>query len=287
MTPVALLHDWLARRLDEKSTAWFSDRVARVGAQSEGDRELYLAIGLAPRKLGKADLDLDDAELAAAAELCPGWWPGGWTVDQAARVLLLLSAPGDAERLAARLEQLCITSDVGEAMALYRGLPLYPEPERYVTRAAEGLRTNMKGVFESVAHYNPYPSQHLPEGAWNQMVLKAIFIGTKLDSMVGLDARANENLRDMLTDYAHERWAASRDVYPELWRCVGPVANDGALDDLQRALTSDRELDRQAAALALTSCGAPRAAEILSAAPDLAAAIERDEISWQTIVARL
>lgn len=287
MTPVALLNDWLARRLDEASLAWLTERISRVRAQADGDRELYLAVGLAPRKLGKADLHLDAAELAAADALRPGWWPGGWTVDQAARVLLLLSAPGDAGRLADRLEQLCITSDVGEAMALYRGLPLYPEPERYVARAAEGLRTNMKGVFESVAHHNPYPSRHLPEGPWNQMVLKAIFIGTRLDPMVGLDARANERLRDMLVDYAHERWAAGRDVYPELWRCVGPVADDGALDDLHKALTDGAEVERQAVALALAACPAARAGEILGAAPDLAAAIERGEVSWQTVVSQL
>ncbi len=287
MNATALLHGWIDARLDAQASTWLCDRLSRVRAEEEGDRELYLAVGLAPRKLGKKDLELTEQELAAADALAPGWWPGDWTVDQAARVLLILSAPGDAERFAARLEQLCVTSDVGEAMAFHRGLPLYPEPARYVARAAEGVRTNMKGVFESVAHHNPYPAAHLPEGAWNQMVLKAIFIGTRLHPIVGLDARVNPRLREMLIDYAHERWAASRDVYPELWRCVGPVADAQAIDDLQRVLTTGGEIERHAAALALTSCPDPRAAEILGAAPELAAAVEGGDINWQTLVERL
>ncbi len=48
---------------------------------------------------------------------------------------------------------------------------LYPDQPRYVLRAAEGVRTNMKAVFEAVAHRNPYPSEQLagaglePDGA--------------------------------------------------------------------------------------------------------------------------
>lgn len=51
-----LLHGWLARQLDEAALAWFDEQLAKAGGT---DRDLYLAIGLAPRKLGKADLTLD------------------------------------------------------------------------------------------------------------------------------------------------------------------------------------------------------------------------------------
>ena len=55
----------------------------------------------------------------------------------------------------------------------------------------------------------------------------------------------------MLCDYAHERWAASRPVSPELWRCVGPHATGAALQDLEKVLKQGTEPERKAAALAL------------------------------------
>ncbi len=73
-----------------------------------------------------------------------------------------------------------------------------------------------------MAHRNPYPSERFAENRWNHMVLKAIFVGSPLHPIQGLDARANPPLARMLCDYAHERWAAGRPVSPELLRCVGP-----------------------------------------------------------------
>jgi hypothetical protein len=64
------------------------------------------------------------------------------------------------------------------------------------------------------------------------MVLKALFVGSTLGPIIGLDLRANAALARMLSDYAHERWSAGRPVSPELWRCVGPFASGPLLADL-------------------------------------------------------
>jgi hypothetical protein len=130
-----------------------------------------------------------------------------------------------------------------------------------------------------VAHRNPYPAERFDENAWNQMVLKALFIGSALAPIQGLDRRANPTLMRMLCDYAHERWAAGRPVSPELWRCVGPHADDAALDDLARVLREGGAAEREAAALALAACPVPHAKAQLAQEPGLAAAIAAGRIA--------
>jgi hypothetical protein len=280
LTRRELLYRWLDRQLPDTGSAWLDEQRGKLAGEV-GDRDLYIALGLVPRRLGKADLELSDADLAAADQVRPGWNPRGWSVDQAARILILLHAGGTGERFAARFGQLCRTADVAEGIAFYRGLPLYPDPPLLEAQAAEGTRTNMRAVFEAVAHRNPYPKEQFAENRWNHMVLKALFVGSTLHPIQGLDARANPELAKMLCDYAHERWAAGRPVSPELWRCVGPYADAEALGDLQRVLASGSATERRAAALALAACPDSRAKELLASAPDLAATIERGELSWE------
>jgi len=281
-TPLDLLKSWLQRQLADDAWQWLADSAEALGIGA-ADRDLYLAVSLTPRKVGKDDLELTPDDFSAADAARPGWQPLGWSVDQAARLVLMLSASPDGAEFARRLEQLCITGDVREQIAFYQGLPLYPEPDRYVARAGEGLRTNMKAVFEAVAHRNPYPAEHLGEVAWNQMVLKAIFVGSTLDPIQQLDARRNEDLARTLVDYAHERWAASRAIAPELWRMVGPFADADMVADLSRPLASDLKVEQQAAALALNECPLAAAKELLNSAPALKSGIEAGRFSWETV----
>ncbi|EHR70332.1 hypothetical protein BurJ1DRAFT_1464 [Burkholderiales bacterium JOSHI_001] len=282
-TPHALLQQWLARRVDAAGTAWMGEQLARL-AGGGSDRDLFLAVSLASRKLGKAALALDANEQAQAERARHHWQPAGWTVDQAARVLLLLAAGGDAQQFSKRLDQLCATADVDELVAFYRGLPLYPDPPRHRQRAAEGLRSNMKVVFEAVAHANPYPAEQLDDEAWNQMVLKAHFVGSAFHPIVGLDDRVNEKLARMLCDHAHERWAAHRPVSPEVWRCVGPVAQGPLLADLQRVLAQGEPAERAAAVLALRSAPDPAARALLQPHAALCDAVAARGIDWTTVV---
>jgi hypothetical protein len=281
--PFALLCGWLRRQLAAPAVAWFDDAVAKLAGEY-GDRDLYLLVSLVARKLGKDDLALSADELAAADAARSGWDPREWSVDQAGRIALLLATAGDPEeRFTGHVEQLCTTADVAELVGFYRGLPLYPHQERYVRRAAEGARTNMKAVFEAVAHRNPYPAEQFDDIAWNHLVLKALFIGSTLYPIQGLERRANPALMRMLCDYAHERWAASRPISPELWRCVGPYADAAALADLQRVLETGDAAERQAAALALAACPQPDAKALLDREAALRDAIAKGSLSWDTL----
>lgn len=277
--PIDVMSDWLRAQLPPDAWSWLAEQRERLEGGA-GARDFNMAISLVPRRLGKADLVLDSAALAAAGAARPGWDPRGWSVDQAGRLVLLLAGGGTGPAFAERLKQLFATADIAEMIAFYRGLPLYPDPELHLMRAREGVRSGMKPIFEAVAHRNPYPAERFDENAWNQMVLKTLFIDSALAPIQGLDRRANPVLMRMLCDYAHERWAAGRPVSPELWRCVGPFADDAALEDLARALRGGDAAGREAAALALAACPAPRARALLAEEPGLAAAIAAGTLAY-------
>jgi hypothetical protein len=177
-----------------------------------------------PRQLGETALQFDEAALAAAQRACEGWQPLGWRVHEAARLLLMLDGPADADAFIARTDKLFRSAELSELVMLYRALPLYPQPLRWRARAAEGLRSNMKVVFEAVALRNPYPWRWLEEPAWNQLVVKALFVGSRMPDIVGLDERANPRLTRMLIDFASERRSAQRPVDPWLWRFLAEPA---------------------------------------------------------------
>lgn len=280
---MALLKDWLDARLTPGQRDWVEDQIARIRGGPDGPA-LALAIGLAPRKLGKGDLDLGVAEIAAGARLRRGLDASGWSIDQAARILFLLASyEGDGAAFAARLDRLLTHGEVGEHIALLRGLPLYPSPDLLLARAGEGVRSAVQPVFEAVAHANPYPREAFSETQWNHMVLKALFIGSRLAPIQGLDERRNPDLAVMLSDYAHERWAAGRMVSPELWRCVGLYARESDVADLANVLRVGTEMEQKAAVLALSECKLPSARTALESAPALAAAVKQGKLSWDEI----
>lgn len=281
--PNELLSSWLDQQLDPQARSWLA--VQRQGlAEAYTDRALHISLGMAPRRVGKQDFNLEPHQLEQAQAARPGWNPRWWSVADAARILVLLeTADCGNQRFADRFVDLCRNADVGELISLYRGLPLYPEPGALVDHAAEGLRTNMRSVFEAVAHDNPFPNEQFSMNRWNQMVLKALFIGSPLAPIQGLDERTNAELARILCDFAHERWAANRDVPPELWRCVGPFAEGVMLADLRKVLETGNDVERRAAALALHASADSQAAEILSAAPDLKQMVDADAISWHHI----
>lgn len=277
-----LIREWLASRSSGEARSWLYGQIEKVLAD-QGDRALQIAFGLIPRRLGKASMNLTAEKLDSARTAVDGWSPLSWTVADAARALLLSSLPGRNPDFAPRFRALCATAEVSESISLYRGLPLYPEPESLESQVGEGLRSNMRDVFEAIAHHNPYPRQYFDTHRWNHMVLKALFVGSALAPIQGLDARANAELARIMLDFAHERRAAGRPIPHEIWRCVGPFAQGEALADLERVLTNGGPIERKAAALALAASPDPAAPAILAGAADLAADIAHGRLAWNTL----
>src|SRR5690625_5566400 len=101
---------------------------------------------------------------------------------------------------------------MNEAVGLYQGIPVYPWPESLKLRAAEGVRSNITTVFNAIALDNPYPKEYLEQDPFNQIVLKALFVGSPLFRIVGLEERANATLARILVEYSQERRSAGRVV---------------------------------------------------------------------------
>jgi len=248
---LALADEWIVRAGSADGANWFRGAVHDV-VHAANDRALSVAIGLAPRRLGKADLVLTADDKRRAVALRPGFDPSDWSVDQLARVTFVVAShDGDDIAFAARFDSFCSSAELNELIALCRGLPLYPGAALIEPRAREAVRSGMKPVFEAVARNNPYPGEVFSEDAWNHMVVKALFIGSSLWPIQGLDRRGNPRLARMLVDYAKERWAAGRTVSAELWRCVAPYADPEGITALTRAWENNESKDRLAIALAL------------------------------------
>jgi hypothetical protein len=182
-------------------------------------RESFTTAG---RFLGHAPIKATDAELQEMQEFGVDW-PIGRTVDQWARIAVLLSATIHlSEEEAARLVRACYDQgDNGERQAVLRALPLLPKADRFVAIAMDGCRSHVQPIFEAIACENPYPAGEFPELNFNQMVLKALFTGVPLDRIVGLKARITPELQRMARDYECERRAAGRQIPPDLDRLSG------------------------------------------------------------------
>jgi hypothetical protein len=124
--------------------------------------------------------------------------------------LLLATHHGDDRGFAARLDRLCITAEITEHVSYMKGLAIFPAGNALLGRAREGVRSSIAAIFEAIACRNPYPRDHFDTDAWNQMVVKCVFGGTQLGSVVGLHERRNADLLVMLRDLVTERHAAGR-----------------------------------------------------------------------------
>ncbi len=273
----------LSKNATPEARTWLTEKQKLVQF-SDSAKTLYLAFSSAPRYVGKSALNLSSEELEQVNQLRNGFNPTNWTTDQLARTILLLSLPSEnAETYSKTILKLFGTADMGELVALYAALPLLPHPEKFVAQATEGIRTNMGNVYEAIALNNPYPFEHFSEAAFNQMVLKTIFVGKSLNYIYGLDERSNPDLARMLSDYAHERWAAGRTVTPELWRPVGPHINEAILPDIKRLFSSENETEQEAAVLACSQSSYPEAQALLDKHPMLKHKISEGQLAWSHI----
>ena len=209
---MTLLRRWLARPPTSGSLTWLDAEIERQQAGVD-ERKLIIALGMAGRKIGRVDLSLAESDRLEARAVRTGWQPELWGTDEAARAAILLATyTGDDGVFAARVNRLCANAEVTELLAYLKAFAIFPAAKQLHDRAREGVRSAVKPVFEAIACHNPYPFDYFDKAAWNQMVVKAVFVGASIKSIVGIRERANPDLRQMLRDLISERHAAGRSV---------------------------------------------------------------------------
>jgi hypothetical protein len=237
-----------------------------------------------PRKTGKDIINITSILEQGIREIKPGWSLKGWTAERLCRVCFLMHLDtSDKDRYFKIIENLFLAAEMTELAALYSSLPVLAHPEIWKLRCAEGIRSNIGTVLEAIMYDNPYPAAHLDEKAWNQLVMKAFFTDKNVNRICGFDDRANAELALILSDYAHERWAAGRRVNPFLWRSTAKFIDPRLKNDLEKVLSEGDLAEKQAAALTIYNSNSAEAKELLKNYGELVALIEKKELTWEEI----
>ncbi len=258
---------------------WFHANLGSTDAKA-----INTVFSLMPRKTGKVHINIAPSEAEIIDKIQPGYVLGNWTADRLCRVCMLLHLdPSDKDKYVKTIENLFLAAEMSELVALYSALPVLAYPEIWKMRCAEGIRSNIAIVLEAIMYENPYPARHLEEKAWNQLVMKAFFTDKDVNRIYGFDGRANADLALILSDYAHERWAAGRRVNPLLWRSTSKFINSRLLVDLKKVLSDGDLKEKQAAALTIYHSNSSEAKRLLTNYEELVLSIENKNLTWSKL----
>jgi hypothetical protein len=198
MTPAGL-EDLLAARLAADARAWLAEARDKVAVDPAAIRVLFPAAG---RKCGRGPLGEDE----------------GWTVDDAARTVLIAALPLTGSALTREIDDLYRFGDAAEKRGVLRALSVVDPGDGNLPIVRDALRTNDTRLI-AVA-LGAYGARHLDAAGYRQGVLKCVFTGIPLAGISGIDSRVDDELVRMLREFAAERIAAGRPVPDDVWLVV-------------------------------------------------------------------
>ena len=236
VTTLDKIFEIIRENANEKELVWLEEK-------TKNSKSTQLAFVATPRFIGKRPINL----------VLEGSQTLNWTLDRLVRVYLLLKLENsNPDGFEEQVNTLFDTAEINESIALYSALPLFQNPEIWLLRATDAVRSNVGDIFDSIAFNNHYPVKYFSELAWNQLVLKCIFNEKPIHQIIGLESRANQHLADTISDFAHERWAAGRKIPAQVWRLVTNFLTETIINDLESLLLS-KDLQNQIAAILVCS----------------------------------
>ncbi len=237
----------LVERIPEASRAWWSAALARAG--TEGLRALTETFPALRRRIGTGGL--------AAGRLDARPYLVGldaWRVCDAAGHALLRAAAFPA----GATTELFQRGDLEERTIALRATSLAPIGPDTIALLGEIQRTNVVRLVEALVFDGNLVVRALDDGGpsagftladAHRLVLKLAFLDLPVRRAFGLiDRAASPEASRMLEDFAEEREAAGRPVWPDTYRFLGraPIASSRAR--LERGLGHERSEIRAAAA---------------------------------------
>ena len=273
----------LGKTSPPEAVAWLQQTVDEQGKSFQQRPFYYAFSGVSRRFDKKATTDAGDGQLTFLSKTAPGFTVAGWDEFRLARVILLtVLAEQEKDIFLENLKALIGTADLREQVAIFSAFPLLPHPAALVEFATDGLRSNIIDIFDSISLNNPFASENFTDEAWNQMVLKAIFITRPLYRIVGHGERTNLALAEAISDLAHERWAAGRTITPEAWRSCTNFLDERISGDIAKMAGSSEANDRSAAAL-VVSAAEGKLDSLKDRLSKEIAAIESGELTWHSL----
>lgn len=232
----------------EPGGKWLQDALQAISTSNQLSQDLGFYSAMAKRKLGAALLQ-------PAGAFDTNFSPldiHRWTAADAARLILLISAIDcDPEHTEMLITSYYKMGDESEHIALVRGL-IFFAPGDYLTELALNAgRTNSLKLLAALTLDNPYPACFYSEQAFNQMVLKDLFLGLTIERIEGIEQRANPDLARMCESYVVEREEAGRPVPVDIWLAIGPFASETGRQQIIKYLSHDEIGHRYYCSLAL------------------------------------
>lgn len=273
------LSDILKISIEETEFQWLTGAVAEI-SESKSKKDLYISYSLCTSKIqdkpigdfGTSDFEWKDyLETQQASTL------------EISRIFMLSSVLEATDEFLKPVQQLIQIADKTELETFLKYLVLLPNPNNFKFAAVEALRTNIATVFNAISQYNLYPSEYFTTAEWNQMYLKSAFMQQDLKKIAQVDKMANKDLARIISDYAHERWAASRDIDPMFWRPVSQFVEGTLADDIERLFKSDKEREQKAATLVCYHSNTDEAKQLLETYNTFLPKVEQGDITWKNL----
>ncbi|MDA0170034.1 EboA domain-containing protein [Solirubrobacter taibaiensis] len=219
----------LEARAKPEGLEWLRETSAAVAADVGALRSRFAMVG---RKVGREPLD-------EGADPSDVW---AWTIEDAARVLLLLAAGYRAE---GELAELYRFGDAAERRGVLQALPYLDIEDRGLALVDDAIRTNDTRLI--AAALGPYATKYLSDEQYDQAVLKCVFVGVPITGLDGIPSRVTPDGARMLGAFVHERVAAGRDLPPEVWTVIDKYPPAEEIAAIEAELQSPFD-DRRAAA---------------------------------------